>query len=177
MRILCVLVGVILWLTPASADPIHDAASSGSVGEAQRILASEPAAWRKIDKSGMTPLLLAVREGQVDMVTFLLGAGADPNQTSPQNWSPLHEAAVTGNPEIVRLLIGKGAHPRVYEEQNHGTPLHVACFHGNLEICQLLVRAGADINARDRERLTPMWHARDQGHLKVVAWMKEHGAH
>ncbi|CAM9923386.1 unnamed protein product, partial [Phaeothamnion confervicola] len=79
---------------PAGADPIHDAASSGSVSEVQRILGADPTAWRKIDKSGMTPLLLAVREGQVDMVTFLLGAGADPNQTSPQNWSPLHEAAV-----------------------------------------------------------------------------------
>ena len=177
MRILCVLVGVFLWLAPATADPIHEAAASGSVGDVQRILATDPEALRKIDKAGLTPLLLAVKEGQVEMVGVLLAAGADPNQTSPQNWSPLHEAAVTGKPEIVRMLLGKGAKPMVFEVQNHGTPLHIACFHGNLEICQLLVKAGADINARDREHLTPVWHARDQGHLKVVAWMKEHGAH
>ena len=168
-----------LWLLGAPggwADPIHDAAARGASAELEMILASDPQAWRKLDRAGLTPLLVAVREGRVEVVSLLLEHGADPSQASPQNWSPLHEAAVTGKPEIVVLLLGKGARPRVMETQNHGTPLHVACFQGNLRICEMLLKAGADVNARDRERLTPLFHAKDQGHAELVKWLRAHGA-
>jgi ankyrin repeat protein len=168
-----------LWLVLAGrvcADPIHDAASQGSSAEVEKILTADPQAWRRLDSSGMTALLLAIKENHPEIVKLLLDRGADPNQKTPQNWSPLHEAAVTGNPEIVSALLAKGANPRVFESQNHGTPLHIACFQGNQAICELLVKAGADLTARDREHLTPLFHAKDQGHGELVKWLRAHGA-
>ena len=178
MKIL--LVGLGLWLgclvVPAWGEPIHDAASNGSLSTVEQILAADPLAWRHTDAKGVPPLILAIKEDHPEVVAALLAHGADPNQTTPQNWSALHEAAVTGKVEIVKMLLEKGAKPTAREKQNGGTALHIACFQGNLEICEMLIKAGADINLRDRERLTPLFHAKDQGHWELVKRLKARGA-
>jgi len=74
------------------------------------------------DGEKITALTLAAFWGMDDMVSYLLGAGIDPNGYPPR---------------------GNGFH-------EHATPLHQGVYSGSLETVKLLVEAGADLDAPDK---------------------------
>jgi uncharacterized protein len=77
-------------------------------------------------QGGLTPLLLAAREGHVESVVALLAAGADVNQVSAgDRTSPLLIATINGHFDLARLLLDKGADPNLAAE-NNATPLYAA---------------------------------------------------
>lgn len=148
---------------------MHEAAARGDA-EAVRRLAG--AGLDAPDEKGLTPLVLAIQNSHPELVELLLQLGANPNAGG---WTALHEAALMGDVASVQTLLKFKADPNRREKQNSGTPLHVACFQGQTEICRLLLRAGAQINLRDGEGLTPLFHARDQGHGELVKMLKASG--
>ena len=75
---------------------------------------------------GMTPLLLAVRQGQLDTVKALIDAGADVNFVSAgDHTSPLLMATINGQFDLALYLLEKGADPKLASE-NGVTPLYAA---------------------------------------------------
>lgn len=58
---------------------------------------------------GDTPLHVAAVRGDVQAVTDLLGAGADPDIKGEYGFTPLHEAVSQGHCEVARLLLARGA--------------------------------------------------------------------
>jgi len=66
------------------------------------------------DMGGMTALLFAARDGQVDAARALLEGGADINQVSAsEKTSPLVLAAMNGHFDFAKLLIDWGADPNL----------------------------------------------------------------
>ena len=51
----------------------------------------------------------AVIEGNLNMVRYLLGKGANLNAQDNEGWTPLHAAACCNKPDIVRYLCERGA--------------------------------------------------------------------
>lgn len=77
--------------------------------------------------------------GHFEVVEYLLGKGADPNEKNPiqNNDSALMQASTGGYLEIVKLLISKGAD--VSATNNHRqTALNKASWSGNKELIQYL---------------------------------------
>ncbi len=77
-------------------------------------------------QGGMTPLLLAAREGYVDAVKALLKAGANVNQVSGgDKTSPLLIATINGHFDLAMFLLEQGANPQTASD-NNATPLYAA---------------------------------------------------
>jgi ankyrin len=122
---------------------------------------------------GVTPLILAAREGHANVVASLLEAGADVNARSDPGYggdqTPLRCAIVRGHSGIARRLIQAGAdvHP-VYASNSipakqkgtvvisSGTALHDACRAGDEETVDALLAADADVDAVDEYDETPL---------------------
>ncbi len=118
-------------------------------------------------QGGLTPLLLAARDGHVDAALALLKGGADVNQVSDgTGLSPMLIATINGQFDLAMLLFEKGADPKIASEAGD-TPLHAAlnmhwapkARHPQpvaymqqktryLEMMERLLKAGVDPNAR-----------------------------
>jgi uncharacterized protein len=69
---------------------------------------------------GMTPLLFAVRDGNVAMTRLLLELGADINQAAGNHTSPLLISLLNGQVTLAAELLEKGADPNLTDDYKRG---------------------------------------------------------
>jgi ankyrin repeat protein len=118
-------------------------------------------------QGGLTPLLLAARNGHLQTALALLKGGANINQVSEGTGvSPMLIATINGYFDLAMILFEKGADPKIASAAGD-TPLHAALnMHwapkarhpqpvaymqqktSYLEMMERLLKAGADPNAR-----------------------------
>jgi ankyrin repeat protein len=112
---------------------------------------------------GMTPLLFAVRDGNVAMTRLLLELGADIQQSSGNHTSPLLIALLNGQVALATELLERGADPNGADDY-HRAPLFAAIdlrnfnrdkypFLSNdrrepMDLIKVLLDKGADPNLR-----------------------------
>jgi len=88
---------------------LHVAASASSLKVLELILSRQPE-LDILDREGMTPLQVAVYNGNIGAVKMLLAAGSDVNKTIPGSGeTALLIALRAGHDKIVALLLEKGA--------------------------------------------------------------------
>jgi ankyrin repeat protein len=160
-------------VTDSAAAGGGEAPDSGNapVAEEDSASADEPRALSYAElvgkKGGLTPLLFAVREGNIAAVDALLEAGADINQISAgDGTSPLLMAAINGHFDLALTLLERGADPNLASDAG-AAPLYATLNvewapkslypqptaqkqqqHTYLEVIDALLKAGADPNAR-----------------------------
>jgi ankyrin repeat protein len=112
---------------------------------------------------GMTPLLFAVRDGNVEMTRLLLELGANIEQPSGNHTSPLLIALLNGQVGIATELLARGANPNAADDY-HRAALFAAIDLRNfnhekypflyrdgrdpLDLIKALLQKGADPNLR-----------------------------
>lgn len=80
--------------------------------EVSRALIEGGADLKAASDGGFTPMLFAVREGNMPMLRLLFEKGAaDANQAGTDAFSALHIAIVRGHVEMAKYLLDKGADP------------------------------------------------------------------
>ena len=97
---------------------------------------------------GVTPLLQASRNGDVEVMRALLDAGADPTRWHPEGETPLMAAARTGRVDAVKLLLSHGSFVNAADPFQEETALMWASAEGHLEVVKTLLAAGADPNLK-----------------------------
>lgn len=155
---------------------------------------------------GLTALVFAAREGDLEVARLLLDAGADVNQTTQYGWAPLLAAVQNRRYRLAADLLERGADPNL---ANRGgwTPLYLAVDNRNIEagdyptrrpdmdhmaLISLLLDNGADPNLRMasstetrtifthqwlyEEGATPFLRASQSGDLDLMRLLLEHGA-
>ncbi len=97
---------------------------------------------------GMTPLMMAVKQGHVQAARALLGFGADPNLQSSDGKTALILATSTGRQtETVRALLAAGADPNTCRHRSLTTTM-LAAIRGDIEQLVVLIEAGADLSVK-----------------------------
>ena len=106
---------------------------------------------------GLTALVLAAREGDVECAKLLLESGADVNQTTEYGWTPLLTATNNRHYKLAEYLIEHGAD---VNRANKGkwTPLYLATDNRNIE--------GGDFPVPKP----------DIDHLEYIKFLLDHGA-
>jgi len=114
---------------------------------------------------GLTALVLAAREGDIESARALVDARADVNQTTQYGWTPLLTAINNRNYELAAMLIERGADVNI-ANKGGWTPLYLATDNRNIEggdypvpkpdldhldIITRLLEKGANPNARVKE--------------------------
>ena len=140
------IAGLVFGQSPAT---LIDASRAGDRDEVKRLM-DEGVSIDALDSSiyEYSALHWAVRSGDAQRITMLLGLGADPDVRGGwESRTPLHIAGDGCRTEAMILLLGARASINARDEDNW-TPLHYVirsrCYPGAL----LLIRSGADLNAR-----------------------------
>lgn len=127
----------------------------------------------------LTPLQLAVLEGEAMAVRRLVAEGADPNETDRYGWGALHFAVPLGGMELVTPLLGAGADPDA-RTVGGATALHLAASQAPESVVSALLDAGAGPNAKDVEYgRSPLHYAarfQEEALLPVITALLRAGA-
>ena len=114
---------------------------------------------------GLTALVLAAREGDIESTKLLLEKGADVNQVTEYGWTPLLTATNNRHYKLATYLVEHGANVNI-ANKGGWTPLYLATDNRNieggdfpvpkpdmdhLEYIKVLLDHGVNVNARVRD--------------------------
>lgn len=127
-----------------------------------------------------SPYLYAGAEGRTEILKMTLAAGADFKSTNRYGGTALIPAAHHGHPEAVKVLLAT-AIDKDHINRLGWTALIEAVILGDggptyVEIVRLLVDAGANVNIPDRDKVTPLQHAKRRGFAGMVKILEARGA-
>eukprot|EP00899_Mesostigma_viride_P026871 jgi/Mesvir1/7369/Mv19171-RA.1 len=138
------------------------------------------------DGEGNTALHLACGNNRLDIVKWLVAAGADLDAQNKDALTPLHHGSMGGHLAVVQHLVGKGANKdaqgkvsgRLMTKKGTtgNTALHLAARKGHTEIVKHLIASGANKEIQNQDAYTPLHEACVGGHLAVVQHLVENSA-
>ena len=143
---------------------LYEASMTGKLETVKDIITRNPEEARSFSSDGFTALHLAAFFGRLEIVRYLLDAGAEVNGVAKNMMKvmPLHSAVARNQLEISELLIGHGAEVNA-KQQGGFAPLHEAAQSGNLKMARLLLKHGAEVNVKSSKGKTPLALTREEG--------------
>lgn len=110
---------------------------------------------------GFTPLHHACNRGHMNVVSQLLKAGVDINETNDSGETALHLACYSGRLLIVDLLLDKGANINAVNQYGESA-LFYAVRRKSYALARVLLQRGADPTIEDRYGDKAIDHAEDE---------------
>lgn len=123
-----------------------------------------------------TPLIVASRAGNLDMVKVLVSGGSRINVGSRGQSFPLFASIENEHAQVAAYLLSEGAQPNALVLEQDASPLSIASQNGSLNMVKLLLDHGADPNLDVDDEGTPLIAAATSGQLNVVEVLIQAGA-
>lgn len=165
---------VIAVSTPTLSNPLHDAISAGEFYTVKQLVASGANLEAKGD-AALTPLIVAVLDGNDKMVSLLLASGAAPAGRDGKGFTALHAAAHKGHADLLERFIKLGLNVDDRRNEQKLAPLHMAAERGHYRAAATLLASGADVNAKTGHGRPPIWLAVLNTHPKMVKLLRDNG--
>ena len=149
--------------------PLHLAVRSGDVNKVKGVLLNSKMSINSIDRKGRTPLELACKIGNLDIIKTLIDHTVQDDKGTIGD-KLLKIALNYEKDEVILLLITKlKCDPNIKGGYYHRSPLHVACKKGNLSLVRTLIRDyHADLNENDYNGKIPFTLALDNRSDEVM---------
>jgi hypothetical protein len=156
------------------------AAVQGNHVDVAKLLVQAGADVNRQDDAKQSAFLIAAGEGNLELLRLMLGKGADVHRTDGAGGTVLIRAAARGHVDTVKALLKT---PVKLDHVNLAgrTALLEAIVTGDGsprygQIVLLLSAAGADVNSADKNRVTPLDHARRRGYDAMAGVLEHAGA-
>ena len=192
--------------TPLHWSELHHAVALEGLAEVERLSPSSTAINSKNLRFELSPWLLALMRGKVEIMQWLAERGADLTQADRSGNTALHLAAEFGRREALSWLLELGADANegngdgetalyLAAESNHLSCARVLLGKGadptrenrfgdqpihaahSREIMQLLAETGrVDVNAINGCGDWPLKHAAENNDVECIKWLLDHGA-
>ena len=123
----------------------------------------------------------AIAAGNLTSVKRMVTSGIGHNAVlhSPKRWEAatiLSTAAYFGNLQMVRYLVESGASINFQDPGVRRNALHWACMGNGTDVVKYLISCGADVNALDRDNMSPLMQAALHSHQAAVKELVEAGS-
>ena len=154
----------------AMAGEIHTAAANGDLDQVKSLLAGDATLVSAEDQNATRdlPLHSAAGAGHLEVVRYLVEAGAEVDGGDSDGSTPLHVAAMRGHLACVEYLVEKGADV-AYQDRNGSWSLSFAVAGGNEDIPARLIEHGAPLNLRTETGLTLLHFVAFRGQAESMA--------
>jgi len=128
-----------------------------------------------MNKNNNTPLIVASKKGNLDIVKILIENEADKELKDKGDNTPLILASLNGHLDIVKFLVENGSLVNAVNKNNN-TTLIFSTRNGYFEIVEFLIANGGDIENKDNRGNTSLIWASKNGYLDIVELLVEKGA-
>ena len=123
----------------------------------------------------ITPIFIAIENGDLQMVSLLLDSGAKINVRDRNKQTPLMRIDDDASAELVETLVRAGAKLNLSDNEG-STALVYASANASTEVLAALINAGADVNIANKAGETPLMKAADKGDIESVRLLLISGA-
>jgi len=107
-----------------------------------------------VERGGLTPLRMAVREGNCELARLLLAHGAEADMPDAAGKKPLYDAVVNGRVDLLRLLVDHGADMDAsVTAEEMDMPLSLACASYQGKVMTWLINNGAETSRLNAEEM------------------------
>ncbi|MEJ2317473.1 MAG: ankyrin repeat domain-containing protein [Gammaproteobacteria bacterium] len=158
------------------ATPLMYAVKSGNLAVAGLLIKSGANVNRPLDKSLMSPLMMAAFRGDNAMIKLLLDNKADIEQTNSASETALMMAINRQRIESVKLLLKRGADVLRPRSSLGNSVLHYAAMGDSVELVQALLAQEARMDTQNAYGLTPAMVASARGKAGIVGLLIDAGA-
>jgi ankyrin repeat protein len=177
-KFLALILSAALTASIAASGPsdIANAAQSKDAAAVRKLL-KDGADVNAAQGDGMTALHWAALNGDVDMASMLLYAGANVGaKTRIGGYTPLHLAAQVGNAGVIAPLVAAGAQVAALTSTG-ATALMQAAHSGSADAVRILIENGADPNVKETANgQTALMFAAAADRVDVVKLLLSRGA-
>jgi ankyrin repeat protein len=172
----CVVLALTVAVGARQAAPVAAAAQSRDTATV-RLLLKQGADVNAAQGDGMTALHWAALNGDAELASMLLYAGANWRaMTRLGSFLPIHLAAQSGAADVLKMLLDAGADANT-RTTTGATPLMLAAASGNAKAVETLLAAGADVNATESAHgQTALMFAAAKNRADVVGTLLARGA-
>lgn len=153
------------WKPHTTDRPLDAAITAGDI-DLVAMLLDKGAKLTTLTEHRDTPLLLAVKSGQVmPMIALLVERGSDINAQDEIDCTVLTHALMVGRTDIARYLIARGAEVNAGRSES---ALVRAARNGDVDIVKLLLAKGADVKRRNLSGEAALGVARDNTEITAL---------
>ncbi|XP_051818451.1 putative ankyrin repeat domain-containing protein 19 [Antechinus flavipes] len=153
---------------------IHKAALLGDAAKVQQLLLLGKNNVNDVDREKRTCLHLACANGQPNVVSLLIERKCNLNLLDGDSRTPFMKAIQCEEVECATLLLEHGADPNIGDGNNNA--LHYVAFFQNVDMTAKLLHYKADIDAKNKEGLTPLFFAIRAKKFDIAEFLLKNGA-
>lgn len=145
--------------------PLMFAAATSKDSAVLDLLVSKTKNLNQVNKKGLSVLAMAVRSNSPQIVQYFIDKGADAKTVDAEGNNLVYYAVQSYSPRTatefdakLALLSAKGINPATPQKDGN-TVFHLAVAKNDLALLKKMEATGADVNAKNREGLTPLHRA------------------